>query len=180
MESNNLLITQNNRLKYKSNKVMIFDFRYQSLISEMKNILLAKGAYGIAAPQLGVMEQIILVKNDEEIEVYFNPKIKKMYGLQFYYESCISIPNKIGLVRRPYLIELEAKDQNGNYIHKIVEGFNAITMCHEIDHLNGILFIDRAIEVIDANVSMMMKIRKENPWKIIDKNKKFVYEKRNF
>ena len=172
---NNILIIENERLRQNCNLVNIFDKRYDSLIEEMKHILISKEAYGIAASQLGVMEQIILV-NDE---VYFNPKIKKMYGLQFYYESCISIPNTIGLVRRPYLIEIEAQDKDGNYIHKIIEDFDAITFCHEYDHLNGILFIDRAIEVIDADVTLMNKIRKQNPRKVINKDKKFVYEKRN-
>lgn len=178
MKMNNI-ITKKAELHKKCVDVISFTDKYASLIMEMKNIINEKGAFGLAAPQIGLMEKIIVLKIDNQFKVYFNPQIKKMFGLQFYYESCLSVPGTIGLVRRPYLIELEAYDRAGNYLHEIYEGFNAITICHEIDHLEGILYTDRAVEVIAAEPSLMDKIRKEKPRKVISKNNKFCYEKRN-
>lgn len=179
MRMNKIIIFENSNLHNKCQDVTSFNNRYDLLINDMKKIIEENDAFGLAAPQIGLMEKIIVLKIDNQFKVYFNPQIKKMFGLQFYYESCLSVPGTIGLVRRPYLIELEAYDQKGNYLHEIYEGFEAITICHEIDHLEGILYIDRAIEVITTTPALMEKIRRENPRKVIDKNKKFSYEKRN-
>ena len=97
-----------------------------------------------------------------------------MEGLQFFYEACMSTGNVIGKVPRPYYIEIEYQDIDGNKHHKSVEDFETIVFCHEIDHLDGIEFTDKAIDLIcDVELEQRIEIRKNNPREIVSKNTDF-------
>lgn len=103
---------------------------------------------GIAAPQVGVLKKIIWVqrfdKKEEPFEVYFNPEIKKYSEMkQEVMEACLSIPNTREMMNnRSYAIFLEYDDKRGNHKCEMIEAFTAVIFQHEIDHLDGILFID--------------------------------------
>ena len=166
-----------------SNEVVDFSKDYKSILEDMKIVSLKKKAYGIAAPQVGIYERFILIltpeertnKKEDEINYimtpYFNPIIINKKGLQYFYEGCMSVPNAVGKVYRPYEIDLEAMDINGNKITKSVNGFEAIIFCHEIDHLDGIEYTDKAYDIrYDITYDDKIEIRKENPHTIINKD----------
>jgi len=119
---------------------------------------------GIAAPQVGVLKNLILVQRfdlvDEPIVAYYNPKITSYSKLkQPCLEGCLSIPNKMDTTRnRAYAIILEHELLNGEHKQELVEDFTAVIFQHEIDHLNGILFLDHLDqEIKDAEDSLMLK-----------------------
>lgn len=97
-----------------------------------------------------------------------------MKGLQYYYEACMSTGDIIGKVARPYYIEIDYQDINGNHLHRTAEDFEAIVFCHEIDHLDGIEFTDKAEDLIyDVNLEKRIEIRNKFPKKIISKEMNF-------
>lgn len=176
------------RLRVVSEEVTDFDNGYESIINKMKEICLARKAYASAAPQFGINKRFILIMTEEEIKdidkeinynvnAYFNPKIRVMRGCQEFYESCMSVPNTIGKVKRPYYIELDAQDIKGNPIHKKAEGFEAIILCHEIDHLDGIEYTNKASDLhYGIDVDARMQIRKEHPHCVISKDGEYNQE----
>jgi peptide deformylase len=97
-----------------------------------------------------------------------------MRGCQVFYEGCMTVPNAAGKVKRPYYIEIDAQDINGNNIKKTAEGFEAIVLCHEIDHLDGIEYTDKAEDMhYGINVEERLQIRKDNPHTILSKEENF-------
>lgn len=207
-----LIDPKDKRFKKICTEVKDFDNReyYINIINEMKDECLKQYAYACAAPQFGITKRFILMITSEEMKVnnveeldrlninysitpYFNPKIISMKGKQYFYEACMSVGDVIGKVARPYSVEIEAQDIDGNYIYKKAEGFEAIVMCHEIDHLDGIEFTDKAIDIIyDADLEKRVEIRNKFPHTIISKDGEFnqddikgnfktlLYEKRTF
>ena len=100
---------------------------------------------GLAAPQVGVLKRIFVIdmKNDEGPIVFINPEITAQSGEQFYSEGCLSIPGLTGEVRRPAEVTVQATDENGNDFVLEADGLLAVCICHENDHLDGVLFTDR-------------------------------------
>ncbi len=108
---------------------------------------------------------------------YFNSKITMMEGLTYYYEACMSTGDIIGKVARPYHIEFDYQDINGVFHHEHLEDFKARFFCHEVDHLDGIEFLDKASDITyDADLNKRIEIRDRYPNKIISKNCKFNQE----
>ena len=194
-----LLENNDDKLKLKCSEVTDFDNAqyYQSLIDEMARICIEEYAYGCAAPQFGVLKRFILVmivnemqaSSKEELDsqqikystiAYFNPKLIKMEGRQVFYEACMSTGDTIGRVERPYYIEFGAQDINGNWLHKSAEGFEAILLCHEFDHLDGIEFTDKATDIhYNATLEERLRIRSEFPHQILSKDGEFSQENIN-
>lgn len=166
------------RLKMPCEEIVDFENKefYHNLINQIMEASVNKYAFVAAAPQFGINKRFVLmisavekkVKNKTELEQfkddyvvtpYFNPKITIMKGLQYYYETCMSTGDVIGKVARPYYIELDYQDIDGNHLHRTAEDFEAIVFCHEIDHLDGIEFIDKAEDIIyDANLEKKLKL----------------------
>lgn len=181
------------RLKQPCEEVVDFENKefYQDLINQIKDASVDQYAFAAAAPQFGVNKRFILmisavekkVKNmkeleqfhaDYEVTPYFNPKITIMKGLQYYYEACMSTGDVIGKVARPYYIEIDYQDIDGNHHHRSAEDFEAIVFCHEIDHLDGIEFVDKAEDIMyDADVEKRIEIRDQHPKEIISKDMDF-------
>lgn len=188
-----LLQKDDPRLKLPCEEIVDFENKefYRDLINQIMEASVDQYAFAAAAPQFGINKRFILmisavekkVKNKMELEKfqsdyvvtpYFNPKITLMRGLQYYYEACMSTGNVIGKVARPYYIELEYQDIDGNYLHRTAEDFEAIVFCHEIDHLEGIEFIDKAEDLIyDADLEKRLEIRNKFPKEIISKDMEF-------
>lgn len=181
------------RLKQICEEVVDFENKdfYQDLINQIRDVSVEQYAFAAAAPQFGINKRFILmisavekkVKNVKELErfqtdykvtPYFNPKITVMKGLQYYYEACMSTGDAIGKVARPYYIELDYQDIDGNLHHRAAEDFEAIVFCHEIDHLDGIEFVDKAEDLIyDANAEKRIEIRNRYPKTIVSKDMEF-------
>jgi len=170
------------RLKTSCEEVKDFENKeyYQNLIDQMLEVSVKKFAFAAAAPQFGINKRFILIISidqffDEyEVKPYFNPKITLMKGLQYYYEACMSTGDVMGKVARPYYIELDYQDIDGNHLHRSIEGFEAIVFCHEIDHLDGIEFIDKAEDLIyAADLKTRNEVRKKFPQEIVSKDMEF-------
>jgi len=104
---------------------------------------------GLAAPQVGILKRVIIVDIGEGLNVFINPEIIEMDGEIIDVEGCLSIPGVYGEVARPQRLKVKAKDEKGLEFELEAEGLFARAICHEIDHLNGVLFIDKANNIIE-------------------------------
>ncbi|MCC6444801.1 MAG: peptide deformylase [Armatimonadetes bacterium] len=113
------------------------------IVREMIDIMHEKNGVGLAAPQIGLSQQIIVVDIGKGAHVLFNPKILKAEGEQVGLEGCLSLPRLEGMVNRAQKVLVKALDRHGRPVKVKGEGFMARVLQHEIDHLNGVLFIDK-------------------------------------
>lgn len=117
--------------------------RIQTLLDDMLETMRANKGVGLAAPQVGVLRRIAVLEAGGKIYELINPKIVKSEGTQECEEGCLSVPDTWGIVDRPQRIAVEALDRNGKKKTYTVTGIDVRVFCHEIDHLDGILFIDK-------------------------------------
>ena len=119
-----------------------FDGRLHKLLDDMKETLLEAEGVGLAAPQVGILRRVVLVDNGEQILELVNPELLETSGEQVGAEGCLSVPGKYGLVKRPNWAKVRAQDRNGNFFEVEGEALTARCFCHEIDHLDGILYTE--------------------------------------
>ena len=130
-------------LKKKCRVVTDFNSRLHTLLDDMAETLLDSGGVGLAAPQVGVLRRVCVVMNeDEEIIELVNPEIIATEGEQTGLEGCLSVPGKYGVVTRPYVVRVRAQDRDGAFFEVEDEGLTARCFCHEIEHLDGHLFVE--------------------------------------
>ena len=124
--------------------VVKFDRRLHDLLDDMAETLADANGAGLAAPQVGILRRVCLVL-DEEAEEYLeliNPEIIAQSGEQTGLEGCLSVPGKWGIVTRPYTVRVRAQDRDGNFFEVEDEELTARCFCHEIEHLDGHLFVE--------------------------------------
>ncbi|MTI47727.1 peptide deformylase [Sporosalibacterium faouarense] len=133
-------------LRKKSREVAKIDGRIKTLINDMKDTMYEEEGVGLAAPQVGILRRVIVVDIGEGPIALINPEIIEQNGEYLDSEGCLSIPGKNGKVRRPEKVKVKYLDEEGN--EKTIEGSMLLSraLCHEIDHLNGVLFIDKIEE----------------------------------
>lgn len=138
-------------LEKHSRIITDFNDRLNILLDDMKETLIDAGGVGLAAPQVGVLRRAVLVletnvenEGDEFIIELINPEIIDSGGEQTGPEGCLSLPGKYGIVTRPQYVNVRAQDRKGKTFEYNGEGLTARCLCHEIDHLDGILFTDCA------------------------------------
>lgn len=130
-------------LKKKCRPVTEFNERLHTLLDDMTDTLIDSGGVGLAAPQVGVLRRVCVVMNeDEEILELINPEIIYTEGEQTGLEGCLSVPGKYGEVTRPNFVRVRAQDRDGNWFEAEDEGLTARCFCHEIEHLDGHLFVE--------------------------------------
>ena len=117
-----------------------FDGKLHRLLDDMRETLLDSGGVGLAAPQVGILRRVVLVDTGEEILELINPTLVETDGEQVGAEGCLSVEGKYGLVKRPYYAKVRAQDRNGNWFEAEGEELTARCFCHELDHLDGILY----------------------------------------
>ena len=120
--------------------VVKFDARLHKLLDDMQETLEDSGGVGLAAPQVGILRRVVLVDNGEEVLELINPTLVETSGEQTGPEGCLSVPGKYGLVTRPNYAKVRAQDRNGNWFEADGEELTARCFCHELDHLDGILY----------------------------------------
>ncbi|MDD5922764.1 MAG: peptide deformylase [Eubacteriales bacterium] len=135
-------------LKKKARPVSEVTDRIRMTMEDMLETMRTDQGVGIAGPQVGVLRRMF-VAEPEPGRVYYmiNPEILSKEGSELDSEGCLSIPGLYGIVERPSKITMKAQDLNGDLQEYTFEGFDARVMCHEYDHLDGILFTDKAKEV---------------------------------
>ncbi len=130
-------------LRKKCRTQLEFDEKLAMILDDMADTMYAAEGVGLAAPQVGILRRYCIVDVGDGIIELINPVIEKQSGLQCGQEGCLSIPGRYEDVKRPMKVTVRAQDRNGNTFTIKAEGFKARAMCHEIDHLDGVLYIDR-------------------------------------
>ena len=119
-----------------------FDGKLHKLLDDMTETLLDAGGVGLAAPQVGILRRVVVVDTGEEILELVNPELLETSGEQVGAEGCLSVPGKYGLVKRPMVARVRAQDRNGDFFEAEGEELIARCFCHEIDHLDGIVYTE--------------------------------------
>lgn len=135
-------------LKKVSREVEVIDEKIQTLIDDMLETMHKFNGVGLAAVQVGILKRVVVIHTDYEKEkplVLINPEIIKQKGAQTVEEGCLSFPNKFAKIVRPEEVTIEALDRNGEKIKLTGKGLLAQAISHEIDHLNGEVFIDKIL-----------------------------------
>lgn len=145
------IVTKEDPLLYKtSREVENFNIRLQQLLDDMKETLIKSGGVGLAAPQVGVLRRAALVietnvqyGEEEPIIEFINPVIIETEGVQEGTEGCLSAPGEYGIVKRPARVKARAQNRYGAWFEYEGVGLTARCMCHEFDHLDGHLFLEK-------------------------------------
>jgi peptide deformylase len=124
--------------------VTAFNSHLHELLDDMAETLAEANGAGLAAPQVGVLRRVCLVLDEESEEFLelINPEIITESGEQTGLEGCLSVPGKWGIVTRPNIVRVRAQDRDGNWFEAEGEGLTARAFCHEIEHLDGHLFVE--------------------------------------
>lgn len=125
-----------------------FDEKLAQLLDDMAETMYDANGVGLAAPQVGVLRRVVVIDVGEGIIELINPKIVRTAGLQSGSEGCLSFPGEYGIVDRPEEVEVEAQDRRGNTFRKTGRELLARAFCHEIDHLDGVLYVDKMVREI--------------------------------
>ena len=133
-------------LRKKSKVVDEINKRVLLLIKDMKETMYNSSGIGLAAPQVGILKRIVVIDIGDGPIALINPQIVEMQGSQLGSEGCLSIPGVQKNVDRPQKVQVKALSETGEELVVDGEDLLARALCHEIDHLDGILFIDKAIE----------------------------------
>ena len=135
-----------------------FNERFHTLLDDMRETLIQSEGVGLAAPQVGILRRAVLVLEtnvpegeDEYIIELVNPEIIEQSGSQTGPEGCLSVPGMYGYVERPEYVRLRAQDRDGNWFEIEGDGLTARAFCHELDHLEGHLFTERAERMMDED-----------------------------
>ncbi|MBR5439737.1 MAG: peptide deformylase [Clostridia bacterium] len=131
-------------LRKRCFEVSDFGEKTKQLLDDMRDTLIKAEGAGLAAPQVGVLRRIFIVDVDGEYYEMLNPVILEQSGKQYGVEGCLSVVGKWGDVERPKKLKVKYQDRNGNYKTLVAEDFLAKAICHENDHLNGVLYVDKA------------------------------------
>ena len=122
--------------------VTAFDSKLHKLLDDMRETLIDSNGVGLAAPQVGILRRVVLVDVGDEILELVTPPLLETDGEQKGAEGCLSVPGKYGLVLRPYWAKVRAQDRYGNWYEAEGEELIARCFCHELDHLDGIIYTE--------------------------------------
>ncbi|MCL2044902.1 MAG: peptide deformylase [Oscillospiraceae bacterium] len=148
MAIRNILQDGDSTLLKTSRKVTDFDKRLHTLLDDMRETLIDANGLGLAAPQVGVLRRVVLIVDiniesddmEEQIIELINPVILEQSGEDSSSEGCLSFPGIYGIVTRPATVKFSAQDRFGKDFEMVVENITARAVCHEVDHLNGVIF----------------------------------------
>lgn len=131
-------------LKAVSHPVTKFDMRLKMIVRDMGETMYEADGIGLAAPQIGLMRRLVVIDlyDDQGLRVFVNPEILATEGEVSMEEGCLSVPGRRGCVKRPEKISLRYQDIKGKFHELEAEGLLARALQHEIDHLNGVLYVD--------------------------------------
>jgi peptide deformylase len=133
-------------LRKQTRAVEVIDDRIIELLEDMADTMYDADGVGLAAPQVGVLKKVVVIDVGEGLIELINPEIIEASGEQIDDEGCLSVEGESGLVRRPDFVRVRATNRHGQEIEMMGRGFLARAFCHEIDHLSGILYVDKLEE----------------------------------
>lgn len=136
-------------LRQKCEEVKAFNSELCAMLDDMKETVRAEQGAGLAAPQIGIPKRVVVIDVEEGYFEMVNPVILTSKGSQTGPEGCLSVKGKQGTVTRPDKVKAEYRDRTGKKHKLTAEGFFARAVCHELDHLDGVLYTDKAEELYD-------------------------------
>lgn len=143
------------QLRKHCHEVKDFNPRLHMLLDDMRQTLAESNGVGLAAPQVGVLRRAVIVletnvpdEKDEYMIELINPVIVETAGEQVGAEGCLSMPDEYGIVARPDYVKVRAQDRHGAWFEVEGHGLTARAFCHELDHLDGVLFTDKATRML--------------------------------
>lgn len=143
MATRRIVVQGDDRLVKKCRQITDFNRRLHILLDDMRDTLSEAQGAGLAAPQVGILRRAVIVTNeDEEMIELVNPEILEQSGEQTAPEGCLSVPGKWGMVTRPDYVRIRAQDRMGNWFEMEGEEMTARVLCHEIEHLDGHLYVE--------------------------------------
>ncbi len=131
------------KLRKQCKPVEKFDLRLRLLLKDMADTMYKANGVGLAAPQVGILKRIVVVDIGDGLIEMINPEIIHTEGEQTGPEGCLSVPGRSGVVTRPNIVTVRFLDRNGEEYEATAEGFLARAFCHELDHLDGTLYVDK-------------------------------------
>lgn len=149
MAIRNILQIGDETLRKKCFEVTAFDEKLWTLLDDLKDTVKNANGAGLAAPQVGVLRRVFVVDVEDGYYEFVNPKIVTTSGVQTGKEGCLSVRKKWGDVTRPKKVVVKAQDRFGNTFTVTAKNLFARAVCHENDHLDGILYVDKAISLED-------------------------------
>lgn len=149
MAIRNIVLEGDPILEKKSRPVEVIDDRINELINDMIDTMYNANGIGLAAPQVGVLRRVICIDVGLGLHVFINPEIIKQDGCTYRSEGCLSMPGVYGMVTRPKKVTLKALNRDGEEIIIEAEGLFARAICHECDHLDGVLIREKIEEYDD-------------------------------
>ena len=141
-----VLLGEDDVLRKHSRRVEKFDQRLRTLLTDRAETMVDADGVGLAAPQVGVLKRCVVIDTGDGLIELVNPEIIVTEGSVVGAEGCLSIPGRRCTVERPEKVTVIAQNRNGESIRLEAEGLLAVAICHEVDHLDGILYIDKMIE----------------------------------
>ena len=167
MAIRNIITDQDELIRKISKPVTTFDDRLGELLDDMAETLKKAEGAGLAAVQVGVLKRVFVIDVGHGLRECINPKIIRSDGVnKIKVEGCLSVPGKCGLVERPEKVWVEYQDRTGKTVSKKFSGFEAKCFCHEYDHLDGILYTDKATKMFkdrdEYNKSMSGNSKQKN------------------
>jgi peptide deformylase len=142
MATRNIVTIGDEKLRKHSKPVTKFNLRLKILLKDLAETMYENDGAGLAAPQVGILKRVCVVDADGHLHELVNPEIVSREGEQTGPEGCLSVPGRAGAVTRAMKVVVKAQDANGDPIEVTGEGFLARALCHEIDHLDGVLYVD--------------------------------------
>ena len=140
-----------------------FDRKLHDLLDDLKETLVDSGGVGLAAPQIGILRRVVVVEDAEDhILELVNPVIVSQEGEQDGWEGCLSVPNQYGWVRRPNVVTVRAQDRDGNFFEVTGGELVARCFCHELEHLDGHLFVEHTDELYSPEEIDAMEAEEED------------------
>lgn len=137
-----------NILREKCKPVKVINEKLIELMHDMDETMHDANGVGLAAPQVGILKRLVVIDIGDGTIFMINPEIISSEGEQTEYEGCLSVPGYRGEMRRPMKLTVAYTDLDGTDYEMEAEGFLAVAVCHELDHLDGVLFVDKAVRIL--------------------------------
>lgn len=147
-----VILGEDDVLRKHARRVDKFDKRLRTLLEDMADTMYAADGVGLAAPQVGILKRVVVIDVGDGLIELINPVIVSQEGSVIAPEGCLSVPGRRGTVERPEKVVVQAQNRDGKEIRLQAEGLLAVAMCHEIDHLDGIVYVDKMIEDVTDRV----------------------------
>jgi peptide deformylase len=152
-----VILGEDEILRKKCRPVDKFDEKLHALLDDMAETMYDAVGAGLAAPQVGLLRRVATIDVGEGLIELVNPEIIERSGRKVDVEGCLSVPNRAGMVERPEKVTVRAQNRKGEFFEITAEGMLCKCLCHEIDHLDGIVYVDKMLEDVSDRFKMVTK-----------------------